>query len=414
MSKEFMTEILSKGPIERIRSNPFKLVPSPSNNLFLRTIRKTVNVPKERECTELLCAIMRNSATVRNKIIGFLLEYIESPKLNLSEYKFTIDTENQVAGKLDDLRITGESSSEPRNNILLIIEIKVQSGWSYSYPLDKALPPDKKIHQLVNYDYWLNNQGEFVVKGGLVISKKDLSKTLPAGLSCRWECLTWTNLALFIAKIIREEKLEDWESFLLRHYLGFLQVHLVEEKYMIKPVTNFDLTLHEAFKNHHSESESLISTLIESAEDAFSDLLESDEIMHQRMLFHTHYRDVIGFNFQFDGEATSTYVFAGLVLKNEPVIAFWVETDPNAYYKDSFNDILEEKLSELSSVDKRWVPVENQRRGYWDIQIRVPSREILEQKNQSEWFSRLVDSGVRSLLHIDIREILRNLIKKTD
>lgn len=409
---EKMAEVLIQGPVDRKSNDPFRVVPNSSNNLFLRTIRKGKKYPKERECTELLCSIMRNSETVRNGVITNLLNLLGFHDTDIGKYKFTVDTENSVAGKHDDLRITGEWLEDASKKIILVVEIKVSSGFSYSPPISGLPTKAKKINQVLNYDFWLNGQHDVDIKGGFVLSRTNLKSKLPKGLNCKWKCLTWTDIAIYLNTISKADNLNEWETFIIRHYLGFLQTHLVEEKYMIKPLEMFDFVLFEAFANHNRDTEVAISSLVASVEDALLPLMEDEDIIHQRQLFDGHLRDVIGFNFHLDGMPTETYLFAGIVSERKAEIAFWVETNPKARHKGAFIELLNKNWQKLSHAELKWTKRGNIE-AHWDIQIREPFESILNSENQAKWFHHFVDSGVKSLLAINVRGLLETAVNQT-
>src|SRR4051794_39306963 len=87
-------------------------LPDAQQNLFGRIIRdpcRAARLPKERECTEMLAALLLNAPVTRGFILRFLADeaQIELPELQHAE--IMVSTEQSIRGKRDDLRIEGWS-----------------------------------------------------------------------------------------------------------------------------------------------------------------------------------------------------------------------------------------------------------------------------------------------------------------
>ncbi len=84
-------------------------LPPVSENIFRRLIRNPraqSSRPRERECTEMLCAVLLNAPRLRSRILRWLGELCEyAPVFPVDDLELRIDTEQPIGAKRDDLRI---------------------------------------------------------------------------------------------------------------------------------------------------------------------------------------------------------------------------------------------------------------------------------------------------------------------
>src|SRR5688572_21962141 len=112
-------------------------LPSPSNNLFQRLIRNPhaeSERAKERECAEMLCALLQNAPGLRLHLLRWLGVQVGFDVEKLDRLRFTIDTEQPIGAKRDDLRIVGlpDAPGEDRPALIWTVEVKVGASFHES------------------------------------------------------------------------------------------------------------------------------------------------------------------------------------------------------------------------------------------------------------------------------------------
>src|SRR5687767_15050925 len=112
-------------------------LPSPSNNLFQRLIRNPhaeSDRAKERECAEMLCALLQNAPGLRLQLLRWLGAKVLFDVEKLDRLRFNIDTEQPIGAKRDDLRIVGspDGTEEQGPTLLWTVEVKVGASFHES------------------------------------------------------------------------------------------------------------------------------------------------------------------------------------------------------------------------------------------------------------------------------------------
>ena len=90
-------------------------LPENDDNLFQRIIRnphiEAAN-PRERECTEMLCAVLRNTNVLRLHLLRCMGDCAGVTIDGFDDLHFVIETEGAIGSKRDDLRIEGWRETE--------------------------------------------------------------------------------------------------------------------------------------------------------------------------------------------------------------------------------------------------------------------------------------------------------------
>ena len=173
-------------------------VPRPNDNLFERLIRdpQSPNRPmRERQCAEMLRSVLVACPGLASFVFKWLAQFNGVPHKLIDELDWSLETEQSIGSKRDDLRIEGWSTGEeePRQVVLWTVEIKVaaplhesslQEWETESGPASDSDP--EVVSQLENYDKWLKQQ-KVDYKAGFVLALRDMSAALPDGLLC--DCL---------------------------------------------------------------------------------------------------------------------------------------------------------------------------------------------------------------------------------
>jgi len=265
-------------------------LPAPSSNLFQRIIRNPhADSPKarERECSEMLAAVLINAPSLRRHIFQCLAHLSGLNADLIDDLDFNIRTEHFAGAKRIDLCIEGRRSSDSDDPpvILWTIEVKVGSSFHAS-PMqrfdedgapveDEELPElgEKLINQLKNYDEWLGVQ-KSTHRGGFVLALRNLSKKLPPlNLKQKWMCLSWTSLGLVVKTAIEKQELPPQETLLAKHLLGFISKNLWRNQEMPKPKLDFnDVALVRAFSKIGKDCEAKINALMDSMLPLFKEV----------------------------------------------------------------------------------------------------------------------------------------------
>lgn len=206
-------------------------LPPTTTNLFQRLIRNPhpdSGRAKERECAEMLCTLLQNAPAARVTLLTWMANQAGVPVLAWEKLSLTFETEQPIGPKRDDLRITGWDESG-HQHLLWTIEVKVGASFHGSSPLvendEEATEISAAVSQIENYDRWLAGQTADH-RAGFVVALHDCTTALPANLRSTWTCLTWTGIGEQLASSISENPVQQEETFLSKHALGFIRDNL--------------------------------------------------------------------------------------------------------------------------------------------------------------------------------------------
>ena len=212
-------------------------IPRPNDNVFERLIRNPTapdRPMRETQCSEMLRAVLVACPILKLALMNWLAQLVGVPTAVIDELDWTLETEQSIGSKTDDLRIEGwRITDEQRQRVVLwTVEVKVAAFFHESSkqewdddetPVIEGDP--EMVNQLVNYDQWLNKEtAEY--RAGFVLALRDLTKSLPTTLFETWRCLTWTQLARQTESILAAETLPAAERSFAQHMLGFIRYRL--------------------------------------------------------------------------------------------------------------------------------------------------------------------------------------------
>ena len=256
-------------------------VPAKSKNIFQRIIRdprpESAHA-RERECTEMLAAVLINAPSLRQHLFRWLAQLSGLDPKRIEELEFEFDTEASIGAKRDDLRIRGRRRLDDDQAVLIwSIEVKVGSSLHQSSmqhlgdngePVEDEEPDeelDKKlVNQLKHYDDWLCVQRTEIC-GGFVLALRDLSEKIkPLNLKGPWKCFSWTKLGLEVKAAIDGKTLPSNELLLASHLLGFIRTNLWRNDEMPETTLDFnDIALIRAFSQIGMDCENKVNGLVE-------------------------------------------------------------------------------------------------------------------------------------------------------
>jgi hypothetical protein len=390
---------------QRSESDPLDL-PRADGNLFSRIIRNPIlpdRPPRERECTEMLCGVLVSAPTVRHGVMQWMASRAKLGDLSaLDRTSLQLETEGFLAGKRDDLRFT--ASNDDGVALLWTVEVKVGAGFHVSSPIDNGGPGSIKaepVHQLRNYDAWLDRQ-EAASKAGFVLSTS--AAVLPVGLRCRWTAFTWTDLGRCVETLLARGDLPAGEAELARHLAGFIREHLWETTMTDLRLEFDDLALLRAHAVYGSDTEQRVNAFVARVVPLLeSSGIPGSPIKVQERLFQGH-RRVLAYRALTSDNPTGVppWVDAGIVASGTPRMVVWLETTVNQLAKQAGAAAVRERLPALMARDPRWVAPAVGERSELDLRIEAPLETILAAPSQVEQvdaffrsaFADLVETGV--------------------
>lgn len=332
-------------------------LPFGEDNIFSRVLRTP---PLERPCAEMLCAVLRNAPTLREQIMTWLAKRAGLGVLPAFSSGLRIATEQAIETKRDDLRITATDPEDDGWVLLWTIEIKVFAGFHHSSAIralddgDDSPGPARIVHQLENYDAWLDKQEVRESKAGFVLST-DRALSLPDGLRCTWTCLTWSELGLEVARALKDDSLPPRDAVLAEHLAGFIRDHLWTYIITDNPIRFDDLALLRAHGSYGIQTQERIDSLVER----LSPLLQASglklgPIKHYRRLFMGHRRSMLWASTNPDAKGDLPWLMAGVVNNGIPQLAVWLETEPRHEKKVEGCAAIREKLDALRERNAQW------------------------------------------------------------
>jgi hypothetical protein len=386
-------------PVFSASQSPQVELPARDDNLFERLIRNPrpgSSNPRERECTEMLCALLRNTAAVQVKLIDWMAEKLGVPQDGLPNLQYEFLTEQSIEGKRDDLRIIGNGPGSGKDTpiVLWTIEVKVGAGLHESTTLqviDDEDDTELLVNQLENYDHWLQQQ-DAVFRGGLVLAVTDQGEQLPASLQMPWACVTWTELGMLLQQIIEDLELSDVERFLASHVLGFIKTHLWRRIEMDTTRLEFDdIALLKAFREIGLSLEKKVDALVGSLHQLAQRHPEiRGEAKLQSGLYKPSARSVLYLLYLGD-DTKYPYLYFGITSSG---CCLWLETAPTSPEKHTVRNVISETLHELESRNASWHQPDQ---AWTDLSITLPLEELLVAPDQEERLTLFLEGALDDL-----------------
>ena len=386
-------------------------LPEKDDNLFQRIIRNPhveASNPRERECTEMLCAVLRNTTELRLYLLRWMADVVGMHDLKFQNMTFVIETEGSIGAKRDDLRIEGwhETDEERRRIFLWTIEVKVGASFHESSPLGDMQSDEEDVghvNQIVNYDHWLEHQ---VVpnRAGFVLALEDMSQSLPPNLNCHWNCMSWSKLGLKVLDALRSGKLSSEDEFLAKHLLGFIVNHLWRVSEMTEFELNFDdVALMRAFDVVGRNSEDKINKFVES----LIPIVEKSEVgegavTHQKSLYKGMKRSAVYRNLFAQGFPTNPTLMAGCTLTH---MMIWLETAPGNENKSIVTSVVQSLLPTLKERNSGWLANGNE--GLFDLELAKPLEVLFAVDDQMAEFESFYMAALEDLREAGLFEKLQ-------
>lgn len=388
-------------------------LPPAATNLFGRIIRNPVphgRPPRERECAEMLCALLQNTTALRDAVLDALAELVvESP--DWPSLTLELSTEGAVTGgKRDDLRI--EARDEDGRRVLLwSVEVKVAAGFHVSADLDD---PDQDVHQLVHYDRWLCSQSDVQHRAGFVLGVRDMTSQLDGvreQLDLDWPCMTWWTLRGVVEDVLGQGDLPVVDAFLGEHFAGFVRQHLSGGEHMEDTDISFDdIALLRAIAVLGEGLNTKVDALVEP----IGGILERQglgvgEAKPQPKILGSHFRSVV-WRYLVEGE-NNPYIMAGVVTERGVDLALWIECSRSSPHKAAVSSVCQEVLPELQALNKRWTIDPTSAR--WDLELRRPLRSILDAADQRMAVLGFAEAAIRDLVAVRLQERLAEALGRS-
>jgi hypothetical protein len=377
------------------------VLPRSEDNMFGRVIRDPHSVssnPKERECTEMLCALLRNTSVVRRAVLRYFSFLLGQNQLNLDEMTFEFLTEQNIGSKRDDLRVLGWKQSAEENvlTVLWTIEVKVGAAFhqSSSIVVDGSIYGDEPatVNQIVNYDYWLAGEAA-EYRGGIVLAINDYSKTLPDDLDCQWGCTTWTKLGELFGEVLSGQNIPDRDQFLAEHVLGFIRQYLWRESEMKTTKVDFDdIALLRAFSDFGLDIEKKIDELVSGLFEVAQEYgYGRDVFTHQKSLYKPMGRSILYTSLA--GLSASDYPQL-LMGVSKAGVSLWLETAPTNNLKPEISQLVEEVIPALKERNSDWSRPDLD---WTDLSITMPLQALLAVDDQQTVFREFFRKALQDL-----------------
>ena len=387
-------------------------LPAPGDNVFLRLIRNPQPAgrpPKERECAEMLAAVMRNAPVIAHALTGGWLAHAGLEVPNWDDVVVRIETEQPIQGKRDDLRITVRSRAG-KPVALITVEVKVGSGLHMSSAIDELVDEERagtSISQLENYDAWLAEHPAKTKLGVVLAMTSHAPAIAGLGLGQPWVSTTWAELARSVHHVVNHPKIPPTARLLGRHLVGF--VHHALGAHMDPEINFDDMALLRAFSAIGRDTAAKTHGLVADLQV----LLEEDNfgvgtIQHQQMLYRRHYRSTLWRRIGDPDNPKVPLIGTGVLLRPELAFWVWIETPPNSPFKDDARKIVRERLDALKRLDPRWRLDD----GWVDLRWTQPLTELLR-VDQATYMRGIVKSSLAALRQTGVYDALEQLGRPT-
>ncbi len=336
-------------------------LPKLDNNIFGRIIRNphsnSLN-PKERECTEMLCAMLRNTSVVQQHVLKYFAGMFGQYDLDWDELRFEFQTEQSIGAKRDDLRIMGwnDAGEESELSVLWTIEVKVGSSFHDSSSIMEenleSVGDTLLVNQVTNYDYWLSGQSA-QHRGGIVFALTDCTESLPDGLQCKWVCTSWTRLGETVGLALGDQRVPEGERLLAKHVLGFIRHYLWRESEMEDSRIGFDdIALLRAFSAYGLDLEKKVDGMVSGLKSLVQEFgFEESSLTHRKSLYKPMGETILYKSYV--GEEVSYYPELQIGISRESA-GVWLKTAPNNENKITVTAVIQDLLPALKQKNQDW------------------------------------------------------------
>ena len=380
-------------------------LPPPKENLFQRLIRNphpNSDTPKERECTEMLAAVLLNTSDLRTDLLSWMgsLVGLDEDYWASDDYTLQIRTEQSIGSKRDDLRIEAWRLQDDEEILEVLWTVEVKVGASIHLSSYQDLEEDseedatEEVSQLINYDLWLQQQAArnpSAHVAGFVLALGDMGAHLPPDLSSEWACITWTQIGQLLEELLRDDLLPEKDAFLGRHMVGFVRKHLWRDVEMSDPRIEFDdIALIKAFASIGMDCGRKVNDLVAPLESILREMIDGvDSVTHQKGLFRaTGYSAV----YASLPDSQQPYICAGI---NAATICVWIEVSPNNQSRPGCVAAVEAAFPSLAQRNGGWVVDTDDT--YNLLSLSEPLHGILTVADQSAAIQKMVRKAFEDL-----------------
>ena len=398
-------------------------LPDDSDNIFQRLIRNPhveSDKPRERECTEMLCSVLRNSQPLRQHLLRWLGRLTGDVPSDFGDLDFQIETERSIGSKRDDLRIEGwrQVGEEQTIAVLWTVEVKVGAGFHLSSLQAESdgeevvVDQSELVNQLLNYDSWLRVQPAECI-AGFVLALDNMEANIPTGLSVPWKCITWTELGQQLQFALKDNDLPPLDDLLGKHLLGFIRRHLWRNLDMSDDRLSFDdLALIRAFSYIGVECDKKIIRLV----DQLPAVLEASgigcgKITQQNVLFRPSRRTVVYRPLLDEQVSGYPWLFMGVEQNH---LTVYVETTVTSDLKREFHEAIASVATKLTERDPRWFVHSLEDRLGKDVEITLPLLDLLVTEDQDDAFMQFFAKALDDINEAGVIEALRTTIGLED
>lgn len=380
-------------------------LPSTSTNLFHRLIRNPrpdSNFAKERECTEMLCALLQNAPVVRDTLLTWMASQAGLSEMAWETLALSFETEQPIGPKRDDLRITGWDAADT-HRLLWTVEVKVGASIHLSSPLvevnEEAAEASAAVSQIENYDRWLVTQTA-EQRAGFVVALHDCTAFLPSNLKMNWTCLTWTGIGEQLARVLTTIPLVPHEQFLAKHVLGFIRENLWRVGEMSETRLDFnDVALIRAFGMLATTCEEKVNRLVAPLIAVLSQSsIGTGPVKHTKSLFNTGSMHSVVYRTL----AKDAQIYAGIGAYEEgDYLSVWIQSLSRHPVKESLKSALAELESKLKARNPAWKVTPQHITAGWaawvDLELTVPLARLLAAEDQVQEVKGFIHASLEDL-----------------
>lgn len=397
-------------------------LPRRETNLFERIIRNPLppgSTPRERECAEMLCAVLQNAAGIRSGLLAWMGSLTGYAGIPVDELEFEIETEGSVEGKRDDLRITGQEpeSEDDAVTLLWTVEIKVGAPFHYGTGISDDTDDEEDesyVNQITNYDRWLSRQDAHH-KAGFVLAKRDRTGSLPHNLANTWQCITWPQLAAQLRIILDgDDELGEIDRFLGRHLLGFIHHHFGEEGRNMDDHLDFDdIAFLRALAHVGYRTENRVQNLVETMRPVLERVdLGVGTIKAQKDFFRRHHRYILIQSITDSIDWKSPILAVGIQIGPTPKFTLWIEMSPKYAYRHLIHDVTSRHIENISTPESSWKLTPWDTYSWHLLVNEVPLERLLNVDDQLGWLTEYTQKSLTALKESGLIDDIRRVVQQ--